>query len=266
MATPCPWDDSSLARPDDHEPLTTPYGLDALDALQPQPGQHLLEVACGGGRVAHAATERGLRVTAVDASPRMIAATRTHAPAADARVMDGQRLDLPDDSVDLALSVFGVILFDDTHAGLAELQRVLRPGGVAAVVSWASPAAIGHLALWQDALHEVYPDAAGLPSLPGCLALEGPVRITDTLARAGFAHIEVRPLHHTWRPASLDLVLGIDRNPVFQSVYRAIAPDAEEHVRRGFRRRLSERFAERPLEIPAQAWLALARNAPGVTP
>ena len=91
-------------------------------------------MAAGTGALSVAAARRGASVLAVDSSTGMMAylaerATREGLADLDTRVMDGQKSDLPDASFDLACSAFGVMLFPDHRAGLAEMRRVLAPGG-----------------------------------------------------------------------------------------------------------------------------------------
>src|SRR5262249_29599348 len=128
------------------EPITTLYGLDAVAGLDLHPGVRLLDVAAGTGALATAAARRGASVLAIDSSRGVVAflAQRPREEglsSLDARVMDGHKLDLPDASFDLACSVFGVMLFADHRAGLAEMRRVLVPGGSARLVVWAPPRA-----------------------------------------------------------------------------------------------------------------------------
>ena len=53
--------------------------------------------------------------------------------------MDGRALDLPDASFEAAFSMFGVVLFPDWQAGLSEMVRVIRPGGVGSIGTWKHP-------------------------------------------------------------------------------------------------------------------------------
>jgi ubiquinone/menaquinone biosynthesis C-methylase UbiE len=114
--------------------------------LDLHPGVRLLDVAAGTGALATAAARRGASVLAIDSSRGMVAFLARRAREEglsnlDARVMDGQKLDLPDASFDLACSVFGVMLIADHRAGLTEMRRVLVPGGSARLVVWAPPSA-----------------------------------------------------------------------------------------------------------------------------
>ena len=91
-----------------------------------------------------AVAARGADVVAVDFSPGMVAYTAARAAKAklsnlQAWVGDGQALDLPDASFDIVLSNFAVMNFTDFRAGLAEMRRVLRPGGSIRVTTSAHP-------------------------------------------------------------------------------------------------------------------------------
>ena len=88
----------------------------------------MLEVGCGRGELAERiAREVGAEVVAVDQSERMVELTRRR--GVDARVGDVQRLELDDGSFDCAIAAWMLYHVPDLHRGLAELARVLRPGG-----------------------------------------------------------------------------------------------------------------------------------------
>jgi SAM-dependent methyltransferase len=110
-------------------------------AAAPQPGERVLDIACGTGNAALLAAARGAEVVGVDAAQRLLAVARERAAAAgvSAEFLAGDLLALPvrDASVDVALSVFGVIFAADPGAAVGEVARVLRPGGRAFVSAWA---------------------------------------------------------------------------------------------------------------------------------
>jgi SAM-dependent methyltransferase len=100
----------------------------ALDAVAEVAPRRVLEVGCGRGELAERiARELGAEVVAVDQSERMVELTR--ARGVDARVGDVQDLPFPDDSFDCALAAWMLYHVPDLDRGLAELARVLRPGG-----------------------------------------------------------------------------------------------------------------------------------------
>jgi SAM-dependent methyltransferase len=105
-----------------------------LDRLDPQPGQRLLDVGCGEGLLVKFARQRGLKAFGIDLSPvGTQIARRTAAEAVIARV-DGERLSFPEGSFDLAANVGSLEHFIHPQAGVQEMRRVLRPGGLAALV------------------------------------------------------------------------------------------------------------------------------------
>jgi SAM-dependent methyltransferase len=88
----------------------------------------VLEVGCGWGELAEwIARETGARVVAVDLSPRMVDLARER--DVDARVADVQALPFDDDSFEVVVAAWMLYHVPDLHRGLAEIARVLRPGG-----------------------------------------------------------------------------------------------------------------------------------------
>ncbi|MEV7085470.1 class I SAM-dependent methyltransferase [Streptomyces sp. NPDC093085] len=97
-----------------------------LDGLAPGVA---LDAACGTGRQTRTLTTYGHRVIGVDQSPEMLEKARAHSPEADLRVGDLERLPLDDGSVDLAVCSLAMTHLRDPAPGVAELARVVRPGG-----------------------------------------------------------------------------------------------------------------------------------------
>jgi ubiquinone/menaquinone biosynthesis C-methylase UbiE len=105
-----------------------------VDAAGVQPGDRAVDVGCGPGRFLREAAERGAEVVGVDPSSRMRRMATRFTPARlrpKVTVLDGsaERLPLEDHSATVAWAVASVHHWADADAGLAELHRVLAPGG-----------------------------------------------------------------------------------------------------------------------------------------
>ena len=137
------WDDHVSVYEAVFEPFSLQFATAAIDSLDLQPGQRVLDVAAGSGAAALAIARRGCSVTAIDASASMCARIDTRAAAEGLPIttaaVDGQYLTFADATFDAAVSVFGVILFPDAVRGLSEMRRVVRAGGRVAVVTWTEP-------------------------------------------------------------------------------------------------------------------------------
>ena len=107
----------------------------ALDLLAPTPGEDILEIGFGPGRTIGRLAERGARVIGVDVSDAMLQlATRrndelVHRGTVRLHRTDGVALPLDDDSVDAVLSVHNAYFWPQPEMTIAEIGRVLRPGG-----------------------------------------------------------------------------------------------------------------------------------------
>jgi len=158
----------------DYEPLWQAQLAVAQDALLERaalaPGEHVLDVACGTGlvtfRAGRAVGPRG-RALGVDLSSGMVEAARRRAPdpqappVAFAR-MDAEALDLPDAGFDVALCALGLMYVPDPARALAEMHRVLRPGGRIVLAVWGERARCGWSAVFPIVDAEVASDVCPL--------------------------------------------------------------------------------------------------------
>jgi len=125
-----------------------------LELAAPQPGERVLDVACGTGLVTLPAAERvgpHGAVVATDISDAMVGRIRDEAArhglaTVTAARMDAERLELPDASIDVALCALGLMYVPDPLVALQEMRRVLVDGGRAVVAVWGARNRCG----WAD--------------------------------------------------------------------------------------------------------------------
>jgi SAM-dependent methyltransferase len=118
-----------LARASVYQGIAGPDAREvAFGAVREAAPARVLEVGCGWGEfAARVASELGAEVVAVDLSPRMVELARER--GVDARVGDVQRLTFPAATFDVAVANWMLYHVPDLDGALAELARVLRPGG-----------------------------------------------------------------------------------------------------------------------------------------
>jgi ubiquinone/menaquinone biosynthesis C-methylase UbiE len=101
-----------------------------------EPGQRVLDVGAGTGALTAELLRRGARVSAADPSPNFVAALERRLPDVDTRAAPAEQLPWEDETFDAALAQLVVTFMRDAPAGLAEMHRVVRPGGTIAVCMW----------------------------------------------------------------------------------------------------------------------------------
>lgn len=98
--------------------------------------ERIADVGAGTGALSTELAARGLRVAAADPSPRFIDALHERLPDVDARVAPAEELPWADETFDAALAQLVVAFMRDAAAGVQEMRRVVKPGGVVAVCMW----------------------------------------------------------------------------------------------------------------------------------
>ena len=117
------------------------WAVPVCDAAKIGPGDNVLDVACGTGVVAREALTRvgsNGSVAGLDINPGMLAVARSSSTSIEWHEADVTSLPFADSLFDAVTCQFGLMFFDDRTAALAEMRRVLQPGGHLTIAVWDS--------------------------------------------------------------------------------------------------------------------------------
>jgi ubiquinone/menaquinone biosynthesis C-methylase UbiE len=243
------------------EEVARPVTERMLELLDPAPGNAILELAAGTGVVGFSAAAlvgpTG-RVIVSDFAGAMvdIASRRAQELGLDnveCRVLDAERLDLPDGSVDGVICRWGYMLMADVEAALRETRRVLRVDGRVACAVFAGPEQNPWAALPSRVLQErgqIPPPEAGAP---GILALADRDRLRRLFTEGGFADPAIEEVAFGFRFAGVD-----DYWEFLNSAAGAIAmvlsrlgEDERERIRVEIAKQVDALGGLGPIELPA---------------
>jgi SAM-dependent methyltransferase len=261
LASPEPW---SLVA-DDYTrellPMFELFSKDALALAPTAPGARLLDVAAGPGTLTLLAAESGRLLSAIDFSPEMVKNLKRRLNgaqlAADVRLGDGQALPWSEAEFDAAFSMFGLMFFPDRARGFAELYRVLKPGGVAVVSSWAPFHGIFKSVM--GAMREILPDIAFGSG-------KGPLGDADEfeaeLLLAGFREVKVTPhTHSVLADSPAELWASFQRTTAPIVLLKARLGDAKwREVTHGVLGRLEAEYGTERVEVTSTALLGSGRK------
>lgn len=238
--------------------FSEPLGEHFLGFAGVAPRHRVLDVGCGPG----ALTDRlvGLlgpeQVAAVDPSEPFVAATRERCPGVDVRTATAEQLPFSDGVFDATLAQLVVQFMADPVAGLAEMARVTRAGGIVAVCVWDHAGGTGPLSPFWSVVHALDPTAedetrrAGtsggdLVRLCTAAGLAGPIedRLTVSVDFASF--------DDWWQPYTLGVGTAGDY------LRRLSEADSEADIER-IRQVCADRLGPGPFSIPATAWAVRA--------
>ena len=158
------WDKQSAGYDEFFGPITGRVVAPLLDAAGVEAGSRVLDVASGPGYVAVHAAARGATVIGIDVAEAMIALARLRNPDLVFRRGDAEALAFEDAAFDAVVANFLLLHLGRPERALAELARVLAPGGRVALTVWDLPAHARFVGVLVDALAEA--GAGPPPELP----------------------------------------------------------------------------------------------------
>ena len=236
-----------------------------IEQADPQPGDTVLDIAAGTGDLGFLIAERlggDGRVISTDFSPEMLDVARRNGESrgvssVEFRVLDAERMDLDDDSVDGVGCRYGYMLMADPAAALRETRRVLRDGGPLAFAVWSTPdrnpwAAIPGMTLVQRG-HVPPPD----PTAPGIFALGLPERIRELVTGAGFPDPEIEEISFAFRYADDDDLWDalVSLAGPLARVVNALPDDERAATRAAILENVSSfRGDDGSYDVPASSW------------
>lgn len=235
---------------------SSPLATELLAAVGLAPRARVLDVGCGPGVLTHRLADLvgPERVAAVDPSPPFVAATRERLPGVDVRLGTAEDLPFDDGAFDAALAQLVVPFMADPAAGIREMRRVTRPGGIVAATAWDHAAdGAGPLSPFWRAATAVDPGAYDESGLTG--QREGDlVRI---FRAAGLDDV---------RQLTLAIEVTHDTFEEWWEPYTWGVGPAGDHVagldhggRERLRDRAREQLGDGPVTIAGSAWCAVGR-------
>ncbi len=183
-----------------------------LELSRPQPGEHVLELACGPGGPGLAAAplvRPGGEVVLSDVAESMTAIAEARATTlglrnVTTRVLDLEHIDAPDAGYDVVLCREGLMLVPDPAAAVGEIARVLRPGGRVVVTVWGPRAENPWLGVVFDVVSEQLGAPTPPPGLPHPFSLSDAGELAGLFEAAGLSDVAVSTLPTPYRAESVD--------------------------------------------------------------
>jgi SAM-dependent methyltransferase len=242
-----------------------------LALTMPEPGERVLELACGPGSVGLAAAERIAPTGEVVLSDVVAEMTSIAAARAEARgltnvgtlVLDLESIEQPDCSFDVVLCREGLMLVPDPTRATREIHRVLRPGGRVAIAVWGPREQNPWLGVVLDAVSAQTGKPVPPAGIPGPFSLDDPDELARVLSDGGLADVAITELSTPVRADTLEE--WWTRTSALAGPLAKVLTSLPENARQALRARVQEAASayETPtgLEFPGVTLLAAARRA-----
>jgi len=199
------------------------------DAVALTAGVRVLDIAAGSGLPALAVAARVQpqgSVVAIDISPPMLRLAERRARATglrniEFRAMNAEALAFADHSFDAVTCTFGLMFCADPARAVAELRRVLAPGGRFAISTWAEPSRNPFLAIFGRAVAEVLSLPRPPRSAPGPFRFSQPDELEAVMRAGGLTDLEIE---------SRPLTVVYESVEVYQEISKALSPGLQSKL------------------------------------
>jgi SAM-dependent methyltransferase len=193
-------------------------------------GSRVLDVAAGtGGQTLLAARRVGPTglVLATDIAPRILtfaaeAARQAGLGNVETRVLDGEHLDIDDNSFDAVISRVGLIYFPDQQTALTGMHRVLKPGGKMAAIVYSTPEHNQFFSIPVSIIRRRAQLPPPLPGQPGPFSLGSPGVLEAAYTSAGFRDVQTQNVAAPLRMASAAECVRFERES-FGALHQMLA-------------------------------------------
>jgi ubiquinone/menaquinone biosynthesis C-methylase UbiE len=249
-------------------PEFKPYGDRLIKLAQVRKGMWVLDVATGPGEpaltIAPLVAPRGL-VLGVDFSSAMLktAAARARQAGihnAQFHRMDAERLNLPDMMFDRVFCRFGLMLMPDADQALAEMYRVLVPGGRAVVAVWSVQTKVNTLGIVREALvrYNAFTPPSGAPDF---FRFGKAGAIERAFRTAGFRDVRSERMTLEWVFVDPeDFWKSMKQGPSLKRSLARLSPSRRRAIKEEVCRRLERFMRGGALRIPNEAILGVGHK------
>jgi SAM-dependent methyltransferase len=203
-----------------------------------EPGMRALDVGCGSGLLTVALADRlgASAVAAADPAESLLAACAARVPGADVRRAPAEELPWPDESFDAALAQLVLNFVPTADAAVAEMRRVVAPGGIVASCTWDYAGGMRMLRTFWDAAAELDSQAPDEQRMRYCTEDElawlwGSAALDDVATGQLDVEVHYDGFDDFWEP----FTLGVGPAGAY---CRSLEPEQREALREGCFRRL----------------------------
>ena len=246
-------------------PHFAPVSETLITALRAQPGDSILDIACGTGEpsLSLAQTMQGkITITATDAAQGMVSAAQRKAERANLHCihfenMQAESLAFANNAFDAVISRFGVMLFNNPLQGLKEIHRVLKPGGRFALAVWGSAETMTTLNWAYEAFDGHIPEEA-MPPLALATRFGTIDAFEEILNSSGFTRNKIETHELNYRFASFeDYWQTIEASDIMKLQLDALAhPAAKLDIKQALAKLAAQHEHGEGLTIPHQYLVA----------
>ena len=224
-----------------------------------RPGQRALDVGCGSGAllVALAAIVGEESVVGIDPSEPFLEAARAKVPGAKVLVGSAEALPFADGEFDASLAQLVINFLDDPAAGVAEMARVTRRGGVVAACVWDYAGGMTLLRTFWEAALVVDPDGARA-RMEHQMPFARPDELVElwqtTVTAVAVSAIDVEASYEDFNDLWMPFLGGVGPAGSYAA---SLEPDAQSRLAGEFSRRLGSPAGS--FTLSARAWCAVGR-------